>query len=126
MVVLASPGCAAQDHAPIPAQQDVADNPDAQVLEQLRDAGSDLTKPHPVQFFLYFPTEASAREAAGQIGELYQITVDRAADGPDWLVLAERSLVPTLSAFTEARERFEAVALRLGGEYDGWGAGVVR
>jgi hypothetical protein len=29
---------------------------DQQVLDQLKKAGSDLSKPHNIEFFLYFPT----------------------------------------------------------------------
>ncbi len=30
-------------------------DPDQMVLDQLRKAGSDLSKPHKIDFFLYFP-----------------------------------------------------------------------
>jgi hypothetical protein len=36
---------------------------DLLVLEQLRNAGSDLAKPHSPEFFLYFPQEGPARGA---------------------------------------------------------------
>jgi len=96
---------------------------DALVLLQLEKAGSDLTKPHAVEFFLYLPHEARAREAAKELeGRGYATKVDPATLGKDWLCLATRSLVPTMEALLEARTQFEALAVRLGGEYDGWGA----
>jgi hypothetical protein len=37
---------------------------DRAVLEQLRAAGSDLSKPHQIDFYLYFTTEEAAQKAA--------------------------------------------------------------
>jgi hypothetical protein len=37
---------------------------DQAVLVQLRKAGSDLSKPHNIEFFLYFPTRSVAEMAA--------------------------------------------------------------
>ena len=40
---------------------------DQSVLVQLRKAGSDLSKPHNMEFFLYFPTRSVAEKAAPPI-----------------------------------------------------------
>jgi hypothetical protein len=40
---------------------------DALVLAQLKKAGSDLSKPHSIEFFLYLPTQETAEKAADQI-----------------------------------------------------------
>src|SRR5262245_5883758 len=37
---------------------------DQQVLDQLREAGSDLSKPHAMEFYLHFPSEESANVVA--------------------------------------------------------------
>ncbi|HXE42414.1 MAG TPA: ribonuclease E inhibitor RraB, partial [Candidatus Baltobacteraceae bacterium] len=36
---------------------------DESVLIQLKKAGSDLSKTHKIEFFLYFPTQAKAEQA---------------------------------------------------------------
>ena len=100
---------------------------DAQVLRQLKEAGSDLTKPHAVEFFLYLPTEIGARAAAEELtARSYDTKIDQAATGDQWLCLATRSFVPTQEAIDATRAEFEALATRLAGEYDGWGTPVVK
>ena len=44
--------------------------PDVRVLSQLRQAGSDLNKPHPIEFFLYFSSEEGRNRAASQLRSL--------------------------------------------------------
>lgn len=73
------------------AQQD----PDAQVLAQLRKAGSDLSKPHPIEFFLYAPTREAAERLEQKIRALhFETKVQPSAQGTDWLVLATKSMLP--------------------------------
>ena len=60
-----------------------ADDPDldALTLDQLKRAGSDLDKPHPMEFFLYFPTEESARQASVTLEvQGFDVAVDRSAE----------------------------------------------
>jgi hypothetical protein len=101
---------------------------DAQVIEQLKNAGSDLSKPHPIDFFLYLPTEESANRTAETLRGLgYEIKrVDRAATGSGWLVLASRTFVPTESALLQSGQELESSAKSNGGTYDGWEAPVIK
>jgi hypothetical protein len=101
---------------------------DAQVMEQLKSAGSNLSKPHPIEFYLYVPTQEAANRVATKARALgYEIKkLDRAAMGPGWLVLAGKTLVPTESALSKSRSELEALAKDEGGEYDGWEAPVVK
>jgi regulator of ribonuclease activity B len=105
-----------------------AADPDLAVLEQLRKAGSDLTKPHSPEFFLYLPAEAPAREAARRLeAEGYAVKVEPGAQGSgQWLCRATRSLVPRHATLAAIRVRLRALAAELGGEYDGWGTPVVK
>jgi len=99
---------------------------DQQTLHRLAEVGSDLSKPHEIEFFLYFPDEERARAAAADIDEQFKVEVDLAADGGgQWLVLATRTMVPTHEAMLEVRRRFEALAAEGDGEFDGWGTEVV-
>jgi hypothetical protein len=102
-------------------------DPDEAVLAQLRKAGSNLSKYHKIEFFLYFPKETIAKEAGQRIKQAgFDVEVRRAAKGPDWLCFATRTMVPELAALQRIRRKFNAIAASLGGEYDGWGTGVVK
>jgi regulator of RNase E activity RraB len=100
---------------------------DALVLAQLKKAGSDLSKPHSIEFFVYLPTQEAAQKAAEQIrSKGFDVKVDRAAQGPNWLCFATKSMVPELAAIEAIRSDFDGIARLLGGEYDGWGTPVVK
>jgi regulator of RNase E activity RraB len=100
---------------------------DALVLDQLRKAGSDLSKPHSIEFFLYLPTQEAAQKVADEIRRKgFGASVKRAEQGPNWLCLGTKSMVPDLLAIEAVRAEFEKTAQSFGGEYDGWGTPVVK
>jgi len=102
-------------------------SPDGEVIAQLREAGSDLSKPHPVEFFLYFPTEEAAGRAQSRLADRgFTVEVEQAEQGPDWVALARRLMVPTEAELVQIREELNALAEREGGQYDGWGTPVVQ
>jgi hypothetical protein len=69
---------------------------DLALLQTLRNAGDDLSKPHELEFFLYFPREAAARKAAEQLKkEGYRTQVEIDPDRREWACAAERTMVPT-------------------------------
>jgi regulator of RNase E activity RraB len=43
-----------------------------------------------------------------------------------WQIHATREMVPQLDAMTATTRALEAVATKHGGDYDGWGTGVVK
>lgn len=99
---------------------------DQQVLDQLKQAGSDLSKPHDIEFFLYFPTEAAANEAAKAVeGEGCDGKVQLGADKTNWLCFATKRMFPEHDRLVGLRKRFNEIAHRGNGEYDGWGTEVV-
>ncbi len=98
---------------------------DESVRIQLRKAGSDLPKPHKIEFFIYFPTQALAEQAASRIRyEGFQVEVEKAAKGDAWLCFTTRTMVPELAALQKIRRDFDAIAGSLKGDYDGWGTEV--
>lgn len=100
---------------------------DATVVAQLRTAGSDRVRAHTIEFYLYLPSEAAAREVADAlVAEGFATEVRPGALGPQFLCLATRTMVPDVAALVQIRRRLDALAIRLGGEYDGWEAAVVR
>ena len=101
-------------------------SPDQMVITQLQKAGSNLAKPHAIEFFLYFPTESSAKQASSRIRDAgFQSEVKKAAQGDMWLCFATKEMVPTQDALETIRNNFDSLATSLGGEYDGWGSPIV-
>jgi hypothetical protein len=101
-------------------------NDDA-VIEQLRLAGSNLSKPHPIDFYLYAPTKESAERIASTLSSQgFTVKVGRAASGTDWLAFASKEVVPTSTALADLRHDLTALALQEHGDYDGWEAPIIK
>ena|SRR5258706_5964894 len=102
-------------------------DPDRAVLEQLQKAGSNLNKPHDVEFFLLFRTHEAAQTAANELSQSgYATHADSAGTKTAWFCKATTSLVPELDALRLARRHLSTLANRLGGRYDGWGTPIVK
>jgi Regulator of ribonuclease activity B len=96
-------------------------------LRQLTAAGADLAKPTDVVNYLYLPDERRAQEAGAELRLAgYSVEVQPAATGVNWLALARIDLVPSVENVRLLRERFERLAAKLGGEFDGWEAAVTK
>jgi hypothetical protein len=101
-------------------------NPDEIVLAQLRAAGSDLSRAHDPEFFLYFAAEENARTACGRLeGRGFKVRLEPTPDDR-WLCLATKTLVLQIDALTGLRLELSDLARQLDGVYDGWGSPVVR
>ena len=102
-------------------------DPDEAVIVQLRKAGSDLSRPHAIDFYLYFPNKSAAEEAAARMRDTgYQTEVKRAAKGDNWLCLGKKKVIPKLPTIQGITRDLDALAKSYGGDYDGWEAEVVR
>ena len=100
-------------------------DPDEAVIVQLRKAGSDLSKPHTIDFYLYFPSESAAERAATRMRQTgYAVEVKKAAKGDNWLCLGTKKVTPKLSTIQEITHNLNALAKSLHGDYDGWEAKV--
>jgi hypothetical protein len=68
----------------------------AEVLQRLRENGSDLTKPHDFEFYVYLTTRPLARKAADKIRQsgFAAAEVSRSASGDAWLCVAKKTLIP--------------------------------
>ncbi|MDH7453707.1 ribonuclease E inhibitor RraB [Luteimonas composti] len=107
--------------------QSIAEQQDARVIENLISAGSDISKPHNIDFFMFMPSKSKAKSAAAEMEKLgYTIaSIDRDAGQSQWQIHAIRVMAPQLDAMTATTRTLESVAAKHGGDYDGWGASVV-
>jgi len=99
---------------------------DARVFELLRSQGVDLTQPLQIWHYLYFKRESDARDVARQVGDSsgWGAEIRPAAKGPRWLLLLTHSAVIDLAVIESLNASLTAMPARMGGEYDGWEAGV--
>ncbi|MEW5789018.1 MAG: ribonuclease E inhibitor RraB [Pseudomonadota bacterium] len=102
--------------------------PDVAVLSLLRQAGSDLNKPHEIEFFLYLPNQAAAERVATKlVHQGFGTSVSAAASGKSgWLLLATRTMVPGVAELVRLRALLSAHASAEQGEYDGWSTPAVK
>lgn len=108
---------------------------DLKVLAAMRSHGSDMSKSaHTIHYF-YFKTIDSANAAANDLraAGFENLRVHRAPTTSFWQKLfgprvfsciAETHAVPEQSAVFATTDRMNALAARLGGEYDGWEASI--
>jgi hypothetical protein len=95
------------------------------VLSRLRKRGSSLHRPHTMDFYFYFRTQAAAEQIAGALqARGFTTKVDRAALEDQWLCLATRRLVPDQVVLDRWGQWFERLAASTGGEYDGWESSI--
>lgn len=98
------------------------------ILEQLQRFGSDVNRKHEVSFWLYFPGEAAARQAARRGASTgLQAEVSPPLKGIEdsaWLCLLYCPHVPDESLLDGISNFCNDLALEFGGKYDGWEASL--
>ena len=98
---------------------------DADVLAALQSHGADLSLPCKINHYLYFPSEAAAKEASNfLVQQGFEVSVRLGSDKKSWLAFGTHTITPTLQAITETRQKMRARADDFGGEYDGWEAAL--
>lgn len=103
---------------------------DLMVLAELEKNGADLTQPRDLVHYLYVPSQGAAEKAAAELRSLgYTAEAKVAArvqpgDPNPWLVLANVDTVVDQGRVRWERARFDELALKYRGEYDGWEAAV--
>ena len=98
---------------------------DQEILDHLKERGSDLTVPHEVEFYVYFPTEKDAQAASHLITQKgFRIHILADPSGNRWLCLALKEMVPALETIVGYKAQFNELAKTYGGKCDGWGTQV--
>ena len=100
---------------------------DMQVLQQLREAGADLTKATEVNYYMYFPDSATAARAADSVRAFgFEAEVRDGRGRTEWLCLATKNMIPEKTAIFAGTKQFSELSKSLGGEYDGWEAAATK
>ena len=100
-------------------------SPDGQVIAQLVKAGSNLSKTHNIEFFLYFPTQQSAEKIAEKLNnDGFSTTVKQSTSSKEALLQAKKSMLPLESELAALREKLNTLSVSEGGIYDGWGTEI--
>lgn len=98
------------------------------ILEQLQRFDSDMNRKHEVSFWLYFPNEPSAQQAArrGKSAGLQAKVSPPLKDynGSQWLCLFACPHVPDESLLDGISNFCLELASEFGGTYDGWEASL--
>lgn len=110
------------------AQTSIAEQQDAQVIENLRQNGDDATKVHDIDFYLVFTRQSDATATAEEVRLLgYEVVgVNQTSSAKQWEVHAKRKMVPELGAMQATTRALQALAEAHGGYYDGWGTNVIK
>lgn len=96
-------------------------NSDQSTLDALQEAGSDLSKVHPFDFYFYHDEQLGAQQLCTELREMgFQVTVRAGTIEGEWLCLATLSMVPSIDRLTELNSDFNGLIDQYGGEYDGW------
>lgn len=102
---------------------------DEALLGLLEAKGSDLSKPHEIDFFLYFRFGGYTRLAAkliAQTGFRTEVTEFGNAGWHKWALQATKTIVPKSWTLRRLRIVFSILAVLGLGKYDGWQTGVMK
>jgi hypothetical protein len=100
---------------------------DVQTLDALEQHGAVLTNTRHIRHFLYGARQTELEGLSSAVGAAgYTVTIQKSAMASNWLMLAERDQVVSLSSVSDARAMFSEMASKIrGGEYDGWEASLL-
>ncbi len=96
---------------------------DAAVIAQIGKLKPNLSKPCPIRFFLYFPTENSAANSAIELrNKEFTVEIISSIGKLRWLCLATKEMFPEVTTLTTLRGSMVELAMKYDGVYDGWEA----
>ena len=86
--------------------------------------GSDLTLPHSLDLYLYYPSQEAAQAVAALFDNLPMESEVIESD-QHWLCLVQCRLVPSADGLSAIANLMRTVHDRFGGDFDGWHAEIV-
>ena len=101
------------------------EDPDFKVIEALKENGSNLSKPHEIDFFFDFEKFEQAAPVAQVIEkDGFKVKMLENDDGT-YTIEAKKTLIPSFNVMSEITKNFTSLTNVHGGNYDGWGTEVV-
>jgi hypothetical protein len=94
----------------------------AQALSALRSRGADLGKPATISYLLSFETRAAAESAARDLPSAWVTEIKEFPDQHRWGCQVAIRMIPVAAELSTQAQELEAIAMRHGGEYEGWEA----
>jgi len=92
-------------------------------LRRLQDDGADLSKPHEIDFHIAVPDWGAGQfvmNAAMQMG--FVVNLNKNAENDEWTCSCSKTMIPGHAAISRIETVLDAVAQKVGGRFDGWGA----
>ena len=99
----------------IPAGQNV----DRAIIEQLRNAGLDLSRPYHIRHIFSVPTGDAARELQREL-ESRGLKAELSEESGRWKIAATEELILEEASIAAERAQFQSLAGNFGGAYAGW------
>ncbi|MDJ0521224.1 MAG: ribonuclease E inhibitor RraB [Planctomycetota bacterium] len=100
---------------------------DRKVLEQMKKAGADMSKPTDIRWYVYMPRTADAQAYAAKAREAgWKVEVDEGADENSWLCLCSRDAVPSLETIGKMKAQLASFAGGTEIDIDGWEAAITK
>ena len=99
---------------------------DGEAIQKLIDNGSDVTKPHQINFYFDFNESKGAKKTCARLKTEGFVPLVTTIEGQELHTCrAAKSMVPELRTMRDLTTRFTILAKKLGGKYDGWDAETV-
>jgi hypothetical protein len=101
-------------------------HPDAKTIQQLKEAGSDFTKPHTPDFQFDFKELSDARRVAEILsGKDFESKIYAPQENfPTYELIAKKKMIIELEAMVKLTRYLEKLATDNSGELSGWGSPV--
>ncbi len=98
---------------------------DYKTIEALKNNGSDISKPHEIDFFLDFDKfEQAAPIAQAMDKDGFNVRMFENGDGT-FTIEAKKTIPPSLETMREITKQLNSLTEKYGGNYDGWGTEIV-
>ena len=122
-------GSAQQSDQPLEVEQVGSSNDQSEAtrltLDQLKKAGSNLSKPHNFEFYLYFPSKDDAGKAAADLAkEGFKAKIDSVEKSTTWVCKASKKSLPSQDQIERLEDCCRSLAMAHHGNYDGFESDV--
>jgi hypothetical protein len=118
-------GCMSSDPGDTDADAHNTGN-NGEVIAALEESGSDLSKPHPLDFYIYFDERADADAAAKSLAAKgYDAEVDPEQVDTEWLLVASKESSVSEAKIDALEAEIVAVVEPAHGVYEGWETEIV-